>query len=81
MELEKYYIVYVTHPNLCVVKNRRVFTTKKEALAYARKRANETCYEVEVCSDKGFIGLANFDGVPREGLVYTSKRIVENLNP
>ena len=81
MKLKKYYIVYVTHPNLRTVKNRSVFTAKNEAMTHARKMAKETCYEIEVYSEKGFIGLANFDGVPTDGLLYTSKRIIENLDP
>jgi hypothetical protein len=50
MELKKFYMVELRHPNTGRTIEMKVFTTKKEAFKYARKSARETFYEIDVIS-------------------------------
>lgn len=48
MELKKFYIVELRHPNTGRTIEIKVFITKKEAFKCARKSARETFYEIDV---------------------------------
>ncbi len=77
MKLDKYYVVTAVHPNLCFIVERKIFTTKKEALSYARSLAKETFYEIDVTSDKGRIGSANLYWLPRAGVLFTEPELID----
>ncbi len=59
MELKTFYIVEARHPNLGIITEIKVFTTKKEALKFAHMLAEKTADEIEVFSKKGLIKRLN----------------------
>lgn len=70
MEIKKFFIVEVSHPNTGQIKGIKVFTTKTEAFKYARELARETFYLIDVISREGLIAYANYDGLKTGGKLF-----------
>ena len=73
MELKKFFIVEGRHPNIGTTVEIKVFSTKKEALKYARQLANETSNWIDVVSKEGLIACANYDDLNTCGKLFKPK--------
>ena len=73
MELEKFFIVEARHPNMGITSELKVFSTKKEAIKYAKHLAKDTFYLIDVVSKKGLIARANYDDLRTDGVLFTEK--------
>jgi hypothetical protein len=70
MEIEEFFIVEARHPNMGTTIEIKVFSTKKEAFACARRLAKETFYLVDVTSKEGLIACANYDDLKTDGKLF-----------
>ena len=59
MEIKKFYIVESRHPNVGIITELRVFTTKSEAVSFAAKLAKKVADEIEVFSKEGLVKRFN----------------------